>query len=323
MPVDTRRLRYFLRTAELGSISQAAKSFDIAQPALSHHITVLEQHLDVQLFIRGPRGVILTEAGTVFLRHAQQLVRAVDQAERETRDQAESVTGTIRLGLLNSVSSQLTPMILRAIRTHFPGITLHVMENSSDVLRRWIDVERLDLAVNLVDVAAPGAIPLMRDDFYFVGPPGSLDTGRGTIPFEDVVRHSLILPSQGHSLRKDVDMAAAQAGRHVALDLEVDGHTTLKSVVAEGIGHTILSWTGIHREVEDGKLSALRIVKPAIQRTLVLELRRQSPVTRALVEVGTQVVRSMAELLDVGVWQGKILMNLEQAGSAIRRHWFG
>ena len=214
-------------------------------------------------------------------------------------------------------------MILRALRTLFPGITLHVMENSSDVLRRWIDVERLDLAVNLVDVAAPGAIPLMRDDFYFVGPPGSLDKGRGTIPFEDVVRHSLILPSQGHSLRKDVDMAAAQMGRHVALDLEVDGHTTLKSVVAEGLGYTILSWTGIHREVEDGLLSASRIVKPAIQRTLVLELRRQSPVTRALIEVGTQVVRSMAELLDAGVWQGKILMNLEQAGSAIRRHWFG
>lgn len=61
--MDTHRLKYFLRIAEQGSITGAAASLGIAQPALSRQIRLLEEDLGVALFRRTRRGVQLTEEG--------------------------------------------------------------------------------------------------------------------------------------------------------------------------------------------------------------------------------------------------------------------
>src|SRR5579883_2208387 len=74
--MELRSLYYFVRIAELGSITRAAAHLQIAQPALTRHVQRLESELDAALFTRANRGVRLTEAGQKLFDSAQRIPRA-------------------------------------------------------------------------------------------------------------------------------------------------------------------------------------------------------------------------------------------------------
>ena len=74
--LDFRRLRYFVKVAELGSLTRAAEALHMAQPALSQHIRGLEDEIGAKLLARGPRGVTLTEAGQRMLEESRAMLRS-------------------------------------------------------------------------------------------------------------------------------------------------------------------------------------------------------------------------------------------------------
>ena len=78
--MDLRQLRYFVGIVQAGSLSRAADQLHIAQSAISHHLASLEFELDRQLVTRGPKGILLTEAGSVLYRHAEAILRHVKSA---------------------------------------------------------------------------------------------------------------------------------------------------------------------------------------------------------------------------------------------------
>src|SRR5215471_15175031 len=83
--MELRSLQYFVRIAELGSITRAAAHLQIAQPALTRHVQRLEDELDTSLFTRVNRGVRLTEAGHKLLESAQRILRDVGRATKSAR----------------------------------------------------------------------------------------------------------------------------------------------------------------------------------------------------------------------------------------------
>ena len=83
--MELRSLHYFVRIAELGSITRASAHLQIAQPALTRHVQRLEEELDTPLFTRANRGVRLTEAGHKLLESAQRILRDVERAGDEIR----------------------------------------------------------------------------------------------------------------------------------------------------------------------------------------------------------------------------------------------
>lgn len=75
--MDLRQLKYFIAIAQSGSMASAAQSLGVAQPSLSQQMKQLEAELSVELLVRSARGVQLTEAGQVLLRHARSITGAV------------------------------------------------------------------------------------------------------------------------------------------------------------------------------------------------------------------------------------------------------
>ena len=76
-PMDLKQLEYFVRVAELGSFTRASSVLDIAQPALSRQVRLLEVELRQNLLLRNGRGVTTTEAGKLLLEHGRGILHQV------------------------------------------------------------------------------------------------------------------------------------------------------------------------------------------------------------------------------------------------------
>lgn len=123
--MEFRQILYFIAIAEAEHFGRASKRLRIAQPALSRQVKLLEAEIGTDLFERLPRGVRLTEAGRVFLRHAWQLRSAMQQAQEAARAAALGNSGRLNLGFIEVAGWHgLVPNAIRRFRERFPGVRL-------------------------------------------------------------------------------------------------------------------------------------------------------------------------------------------------------
>ena len=97
--MDLRQLRYFVGIVQAGSLSRAADQLHVAQSAISHHLASLESELEKQLVTRGPKGILLTEAGSVLYRHAEAILRHVELAKLDATSALNEPAGRVSIGL--------------------------------------------------------------------------------------------------------------------------------------------------------------------------------------------------------------------------------
>src|SRR3954451_3286138 len=142
--MELRHLRYFVAVAEEQSFTRAAERLWIAQPGLSTQIRRLEEELGVKLLTRHPRGVDLTEAGTVFLERARTALAAADAARATGGDVENGLVGTIRLGVPTGARwSQLAPLLDTFAEDH-PDVEVTVLESHGGTLLRALRDGGLD-----------------------------------------------------------------------------------------------------------------------------------------------------------------------------------
>lgn len=269
--LDLRRLRYFRAIARCGSMAAASRELNMAQPALSHHMAALEQHLGFLIFERLPRGVRITGRGRILLAHANAILDAVALAENEMKTLAKpDAVRIVRLGLLPSWSASLTPAIIAATSAHVPGTSLHILELQHDEALRRLEQRTVDLALVLTRPVHGPDEPVVEEELMLVAPS---DQG-AEIAFERAVRSDLILPSKAIRLRGTIESAAVAAGVQINIRMEIDGQESIKQAVVAGVASSIMPWNSIRNEVQTGKLFASRIVAPPLQRSVYLEMAR-------------------------------------------------
>lgn len=146
--MNLRRLKYFVKIVDIGSLTQAAEVLHIAQPALSQQLATLEGELKQQLLIRTKRGVTPTEAGNILYMHAQTILRQCEQAHSAVNCAGEALTGQVSVGLaLGSAAASLAPQLLQAVREQHPRILLYLNENFTSTLSELVNEGRMDMAV--------------------------------------------------------------------------------------------------------------------------------------------------------------------------------
>lgn len=143
--MELRHLRYFIAAGELENFRKAAHHLNLAQPALSRQIQLLEQELGYALFERLPRGVCLTEAGRSFLDDARAILDSVETASDQGRRIARGEAGSLRLAMSESGSVQpVVSIIIAAFRKARPLVELTVMGMDSIYQFEALRAGRLD-----------------------------------------------------------------------------------------------------------------------------------------------------------------------------------
>ncbi|SHI89535.1 LysR family transcriptional regulator [Wenxinia saemankumensis] len=139
---DWNRIRAFLATAETGSFSAAARRLGQTQPTLGRQVAALEEELDVVLFERVGRALVLTPTGRDLLADVRAMAEAADRVALAASGRARSVEGPVAISCSDLLAAEWLPRVLGPIRAAHPGLRIDVLASNavSDLQRREADI---------------------------------------------------------------------------------------------------------------------------------------------------------------------------------------
>jgi len=268
--MNLRRLKYFVKIVDIGSLTQAAEVLHIAQPALSQQVATLEGEMDQQLLIRTKRGVTPTEAGKILYTHARTILRQCEQAQLAVNNFGQTLSGHVSIGLApGTAASSITMPLLQAVRAELPEVLVYLHENSGAVLNDKLLNGQLDMAV-LYDrspVAGITSQPLLKEDLYLVG---TRDCPGQSVDLTAVAEMNLFLPRDYSAVR--VDEAFSLRRLTAKIIGEIDSISTLTAAIASGMGVTVLPESAARSLCSAANGWMARITTPSMSLPLSLNM---------------------------------------------------
>lgn len=282
--MDLKQLEYFVRVAEMGSFTRAALALDIAQPALSRQVRLLEVELHQSLLTRNGRGAVPTEAGKLLLAHGRGILHQVERAREELGRVRGSLAGRVAVGLPTSLARVLTVPLIRAFRQQMPDATLSISEGLSVAMQESLVNGRLDIAVlyNAQTGLETEITPLLEENLLLVQarPPGLLeDPAPGPVSLKEVAKLPLVIPSRPNAIRMHVESEMASIGCRLQIALEIDGVSAILDLVADGAGSAVLSRNAVASSVRPSAYTMRAIAHPALRTKVSLATSSQRPTT--------------------------------------------
>lgn len=243
--MELQQLRYVVEVAATSSFTRAAERCFVTQSALSHQIAALERELGTRLFVRSSRSVRLSEAGEVFVEHARTALRAAEQAKEDAAAADGVVIGTLRVGVIPTLTAVDLPAVLVAYRAAHPAARVELQVGNSDVLMAELREGLLDIAfLGLREGVEPVGVAsraLARHRLVVVLPRKHELTHGGAVGLEDLTGLTFADFPAGTSGRAQSDEAFASAGLQRDVAFEADSATLILGLVSAGLAVTLLA----------------------------------------------------------------------------------
>jgi DNA-binding transcriptional LysR family regulator len=264
--VELTTLRYFQAIAREGHMTRAAQRLGVSQPALSSMLKKLEAEVGAPLLHRTGKGVALTDAGRLFLEHAEEALRASDDAVSSVRQLLGLERGSIRLGGGATATTYLLPRVVSAFRKRHPKLRFYIREAGSSVVAQSVLAGELDLGIVTLPLGLPGSddlmtIDLARDELRLIVPGRHRLAGRKSFRWTDLDGAPLVAFEAGSAVRTLIDAGAESAGVKLDIAMELRSIDSIKQMVAAGIGVAFVSrfalGEGEGLTCRDGKLSRM------------------------------------------------------------------
>ena len=308
--MELRQLRYFSAIAKHGSFSKAAEQVFVAQSALSHQLAQLESELGARLFHRSRRGVVLTEAGRVFLAHATAILRQVEDARASVMNVAGEPSGKVVFGVPHSASNALALPLLQAVREQLPKVELELTEELTGNLVPQLRSGQINLAVLFDDGTLDefARTVLLDEHLSLISSATAADRPRAAVSLRQALALPLILPAHPHGVRPIIETAAREHGLPVPnVVADISSISILRTTLLAGMGHTLLPVMPLQHDLASGALCAVPVA-PALTRRLVLCASKHIPLSAAATAV-VQLVQGLTQTLCTsGAWQGAALI---------------
>ncbi len=266
----------FLRTAEEGSISVAARHLNSSPSAISQQISTLEAVLGATLMDRSTRPVVLTPAGVMFRKRAQVILSETQQARAEMAAHDLSSLTNFRLGMIEDFDADVTPRLLAGMAEDLKSCKFLLETGASHRLFDLLDARALDMVV-AADTGATAdwmeVHPLMVEPFIVAAPAGAVDAGQEILP--QLQEMPLIQYTQRHQMGRLIAEHLARQNLMLSHQFELDSYHAIMAMVASGAGWTILTPLGyLHTQRFHAQTVTLPLPFQPLQRGISLNARQ-------------------------------------------------
>lgn len=249
--MDLTVLKTFLTVAREGHMTRAAGLLHLTQPAVSAQLARLEESLGQPLFDRTPKGMVLTEAGHVFLPYAEAVLGRLADGQRALEEMAGLQRGSLSIGGGATATTYLLPPLLGRFHESHPSIRIFVREQPSQSVVEDVFSGALDLGVVTLPVLPPSGVSSLGgrltvehwvdDELQLLVPPDHRLTGRAGFHWHELDGESLVLFEAGSAVRALIDGYIANAHIQVDTVMELRSIESIKQMVAQGIGAAFVS----------------------------------------------------------------------------------
>jgi DNA-binding transcriptional LysR family regulator len=268
-----RKIRYFVKIAELKSLSKAADGLDLSQPGLSRQLAVLETYIGKPLFSRTGRGVELTDAGKILLEAAKTGYARVDAALETIRDKDGVTQGNVRLATVHTLSYYFTTDVVSTFIGQRPKVNLSLMARSSPEVVELVEKGKADLGFVYDSAVASGdltSIPLFIDAMCLI-----IDQDSPISDGVDLMNAPTRLVGfpPGYALRRMLE----GGGLRLEFAAEAETIDAMLRLVASGVGACVLPQRMPDSVIKDHGLKKVRIANPPMQRRVVAIMREDRP----------------------------------------------
>lgn len=278
-------LRIFSAVAHHQSFSRAAEALHISQPAVSKGVREFEAQLGVPLLDRGPKGVHLTEAGRLLVKHARDLF-AAEQSAHESLDALRGLQqGTLRIGASTTIATYFLPPLLGAFYRMHPAVELRLTSANTSMIADLLVQRELDVALVEGPIEAAELVdkPWRDDELVFIaGMDHPLVRRKRPIRANELGEETIVMRERGSGTRDVAWTALLSTGWTPRRILEVSSNEAITRVVAAGLGVGIVSSVVAADHLALGRLGTFSIQDLTIRRSLTrltIPDRQPSPAT--------------------------------------------
>ncbi|HEY1790423.1 MAG TPA: LysR substrate-binding domain-containing protein [Verrucomicrobiae bacterium] len=237
--MELRHLRYFVAVAEELNIRRAAVRLHISQPPLTRQIRDLEDEIGVKLFERSKIGVLLTDAGRVFLAEARQIVSHSERAARLARGTRNGETSHLNIAVPPMALDRVLSRVMRQFRRRFPHLALQLLEMSTPLQFKALADKNIDLGYCAFRSADPELAfkPVRRAAICAVLPPGHFLARQRRLPLNALAEEGFIAPRRHTGAYYDWYINLCRdAGFEPKIVQEADSAQNILNLASAGVG---------------------------------------------------------------------------------------
>jgi DNA-binding transcriptional LysR family regulator len=279
---DAKALRHFLAVVRTGSIRKAADHLHVAPSAVSRQIADVERRLELPLFERTARGVVLTEAGQLFVEHAMRVIEDQELLTEQIGQLKHVKQGMVRICSGEGFLADLIEHGLTSFSPVYPTIRFSITGGSTEAILDSITNGDADIGVvyNPVSDTSIRSLTIARQPLCVIAPPGHPLLRHERIALCETLDYPCALLSQGTGVRQLVGRVAADNSRALAPILETTSIDVLRRFVSVGQGLTFLPRFAVATELARGAVGIVELTDNLLTEAsahLIVRARRRLP----------------------------------------------
>lgn len=257
------KLNTLLKVYKRKNFTQAARELSLTQPAVSHHINQLEKELNVKIFNRSKNQLKLTEQGEIVLMYARRMKSLYDKLHLDLINQKNKVT-QLTIGITHTAESNFMVEVLAKFSSENEGVNIKIITSSIKKLYRKLMNYEIDLAIVEGITNTSGLNSLLLDTDYLVLVVSNENklAKKSMVTINELKKEKMILRLPGSGTRnlfmshlESLNMSINEFN----LILEVDNIATIKDLVAQDFGISILARSTCLDSARKGDLTIVPI----------------------------------------------------------------
>jgi len=267
------QLRTFCEIADTLNFTKASERLNLTQSAVSHQIKSLEDELGVKLFVRGKRGVKLTDAGRSAVESSRKILDEAESMRQRVADREQALAGIVRVAAATQALVYLFAPLFEDFMDSHDRVelvfrtTANTEQTIDDILEGVADVGFASMAVYSPTLEV---IELFTDELVLVVGKKHRLSGRKRVSIEDIQRERWILFERGASIRRATDDFFKTVQVKPEKALESNDTYFVKLMVEHGLGVSLMpSWT-VKEELKLGRLAQVRIKGHSLERSVAM-----------------------------------------------------
>lgn len=275
------QLRTFLAVVDHGSFSDAARSLDLTQPAVTQQIQALEADLGATLIDRAYRRVEPTEQGRALLPHARRILEQLEAARDAVAEAAEEVTGRLTVAASTTPGQYVLPALFGAFVKENPDVGVHLDVGDTAAVAEAVESGSADLGMTGARIRGTRSEweEWGSDHLVMIAPPDSPLTRVDDLSLADVVEQPFVMRESGSGTRMVTEEALRAAGidsSDLDVAIELGSSEAIVTAVEGGLGVGVVSQWMADKAVALGTVALLEVPHFPIERPFYLVVPKGS-----------------------------------------------